>query len=74
MRCCSSSANGQASPARRARVPFATYRAHRITWSKRFSGDGRAWYQQLSTDYGVQSQEADVREARPELELPKIID
>jgi alpha-glucosidase len=38
------------------------------------SGDGRAWYPQSSTDYAVPSPDADVRTARPELELPKIID
>jgi alpha-glucosidase len=37
------------------------------------SGDGRSWYVQSSTDYGVPSPDADVRKARPELELPKII-
>jgi alpha-glucosidase len=37
------------------------------------SGDGRAWYPQSSTDYGTPSPDADVRVARPELALPKII-
>jgi alpha-glucosidase len=38
------------------------------------SGDGRAWYPQSSTDYGSPSPDADVRVARPELALPKIIE
>jgi alpha-glucosidase len=36
-------------------------------------GDGRAWYPQSSTDYGAASDDADVRVARPELDLPAII-
>jgi alpha-glucosidase len=38
------------------------------------SGDGRAWYPQSSTDYGMPAPDADVRKARPELELPAILD
>ncbi|QDT73385.1 glycoside hydrolase family 97 protein [Lacipirellula limnantheis] len=38
------------------------------------SGDGRAWYPQSSASYATPSPDADVRRARPELELPKIID
>ena len=38
------------------------------------SGDGRAWYRQSSTDYGIASPDADVRIARPELRLPEIFD
>jgi alpha-glucosidase len=37
------------------------------------SGDGLAWYKQSSTDYGTPTSDADVRAARPELQLPKII-
>lgn len=37
------------------------------------SGDGRAWYQQSSTDYGTPSPDADVRQPRPELHLPEIL-
>ena len=37
------------------------------------SGDGLAWYVQSKTDYGTPAADADVRVARPELELPKII-
>jgi alpha-glucosidase len=37
------------------------------------SGDGRAWYQQSSTDYGTPSPDADVRQPRPELRLPEIL-
>jgi alpha-glucosidase len=37
------------------------------------SGDGLAWYKQSKTDYGTPAPDADVRVARPELELPKII-
>jgi alpha-glucosidase len=36
-------------------------------------GDGRAWYPQSSTNYGGASDDADVRVARPELDLPAII-
>lgn len=37
------------------------------------SGDGRAWYQQSSTDYGTPSPDANVRQPRPELRLPEIL-
>ena len=37
------------------------------------SGDGLAWYPQSSTDYGTPSSDADVRVARPELDLPAIL-
>jgi alpha-glucosidase len=37
------------------------------------SGDGLAWYMQSKTDYGTPMADADVLNARPELELPKII-
>ena len=38
------------------------------------SGDGRAWYPQSSKSYGTASADADVRVARPELDLPAILD
>lgn len=38
------------------------------------SGDGRAWYPQSSKSYGTPSADADVRVARPELDLPSILD
>jgi alpha-glucosidase len=37
------------------------------------SGDGYAWYQQSRIDYGTPAADADILTARPELELPKII-
>ena len=38
------------------------------------SGDGRAWYPQSSDSYAKPSADADVRVARPELDLPAILD
>jgi alpha-glucosidase len=38
------------------------------------SGDGLAWYPQSKTDYGTPKPDADVREPRPEIKLPEIID
>ena len=37
------------------------------------SGDGLAWYTQSSTDYTVASEDADVRQPRPEIGLPEIL-
>ncbi len=37
------------------------------------SGDGLAWYVQSKTSYGMPMADADVRTARPELDLPAII-
>jgi alpha-glucosidase len=38
------------------------------------SGDGRTWYVQTGGDYSTPTADADVRQPRPELELPKILD
>lgn len=45
---------------------------HKIAYHA-VSGDGRSWYKQSSTDYGMPSEDADVRVPRPEIHLPEIL-